>query len=246
MLINTVVMFLQELLPALLLLSTLLVWQGSRLKFLLPVLLGATVFGLLLIASQFSRISDFASGSGLELLYICCYLLTFILLLLSVAFAGQPHWSARLAGLAVASLLWVNGSNLVLFLFVYQQNLFASSALLLGAALGLGIGLSVAVLWYQLQLELAGRWRMFLQLCLSLLAARQISMAVMLLVQTDWLASGPQLWNSEWLLSEESEYGHFFNALLGYEATPGLMQLVGFVAAFLLLLWQSRRLEVEK
>lgn len=246
MLINTVVMFLQELLPALLLLSTLLVWQRTRLRFLLPTLLGGTVLGLLFIASQFSRISELASGSGLELLYIGCYLLTFILLLLSVAIAHRPRWSARLSGLAVASLLWVNGSNLVLFLFVYERNLFASPALLLGVTLGVGIGVSVAVLWYQLQLELSGRWRGFFQCCLALLAARQISMAVMLLVQTDWLESGPQLWNSEWLLSEESEYGHFFNALLGYEATPGLMQLAGFVAGFLLLLWLSRSLEVQK
>lgn len=246
MLINTVVMFLQELLPALLLLSTLLVWQRRQVLLLLQTMLPASFVGLLLISSQFREISAIADGVGLELLYISCYLLTFLLLVLSVARQNNAVAAARLAGLAIASLLWVNGSNLVLFLFVYERNLFASPALVLGATLGLGIGLSVAVLWYQLQRELLRHWRGFFQCSLALLAARQISMAVMLLVQTDWLPSGPQLWNSQGLLSEQSEYGHFFNALVGYEATPTLVQLAGFAAGFLLLWWQSRTLEVQK
>lgn len=246
MLINTVVMFLQELLPALLLLSTVLVWQRQQIQRLAWVMLSASLCGLLVISSQFSRISLWADGLGLELLYISCYLLTFLLVLLSCMYQQQKQLSATLAGLAIATLLWVNGSNLVLFLFVYERNLFSTPAVVLGAILGLGIGLSVAVLWYHLLREILQHSALLFRLMLALLAARQISMATMLLVQSEWLPSGPMLWNTEALLSEQSEYGHFFNALLGYEATPPLTQLIGFGCALLLLLWISRVLEVHK
>jgi high-affinity iron transporter len=244
-LINTVVMFLQELLPALLLLSTLLIWQRRQVHQLLWTMLSLSLAGLLLLSSQFSRISQWVDGLGLELLYISCYLLTF-LLLCSCVYVKQPRLSAILAGLAIASLLLVNGSNLLLFLFVYERNLFSTPAVLLGATLGLGIGLSVAVLWYHLIREISAHSILLFRFVLALLAARQISMAMMLLVQSDWLPTGPMLWNSEHVLSERSEYGHFFNALLGYEATPSVAQLFGFSCSLLLMLWLNRALEVQK
>jgi high-affinity iron transporter len=117
---------------------------------------------------------------------------------------------------------------------------------LLGATLGLGIGLSVAVLWYHLIREISAHSILLFRFVLALLAARQISMAMMLLVQSDWLPTGPMLWNSEHVLSERSEYGHFFNALLGYEATPSVAQLFGFSCSLLLMLWLNRALEVQK
>ena len=246
MLINTVIMFLQELLPALLLLSTLMVWQRQRLQPLLLSMLGASLGGLVLLSGQFGRISQWADGLGLELLYLCCYGLTFFLLLFSCVYSKKPKRSACLAGFAIAGLLLVNGSNLLLFLFVYEQNLFSTPAVLLGATLGVGIGLSVAVLWYHFIRELSGYNPLFFRGALALLAARQVSMAMTLLVQIDWIPGGKALWNSESLLSERSEYGHFFNALLGYEASPPIAQLLGFAAALLLMLWLNRALEVQK
>lgn len=244
MLINTVVMFLRELLPALLLMSAILVWQRQFVRPMLIVVVPATLFGLALLSGQYSWLSNRMDGLGLELFYLLCYLLCFCCLLTAVASSKNQRWSTYSAALAVTALLWVNGSNLILFLFVYERQWFSQPALWLGATLGLGIGLSVAVLWHYLLRELT-RWRGVFALVLALLAARQLTMAVALALQSDWLPAGPILWDSQTLLSEQSEYGYFFNALLGYEASPALAQCLAFLIGLLLMVWQSWRLEVK-
>jgi high-affinity iron transporter len=244
MLINTVIMFLRELLPALLLLSTVLVWQRAHLRPLFAALAPLAVLGLVLLSGQYAWLSGALDGLGLEFFYLCCYVLCFVLLLAAVICQRQRQAAAMLSGAAVAALLWVNGSNLVLFLFVYERQWFQQPGLWLGVILGLGIGLSVAVLWHYLLRELT-RWRGVLTLVLALLATRQLTMAAALALQSDWLPAGPVLWNSQQWLSEQSEYGYFFNALLGYEASPALAQCVAFGLGLLLMIWQGRRLEVQ-
>jgi high-affinity iron transporter len=244
MLINTVVMFLRELLPALLLLSTVLVWHRTRLRPLAISLVPLTVLGLVLLSGQYGRLSGALDGLGLEFFYLCCYLLCFVLLLAAVICQRHRQHAALLSGAAVTALLWVNGSNLVLFLFVYERQWFQQPVLWLGVILGLGIGLSVAVLWHYLLRELT-HWRGLLSSVLALLATRQLTMAAALALQSDWIPAGPVLWDSQQWLSEQSEYGYFFNALLGYEATPALAQCVAFALGLLLMIWQGRRLEVQ-
>ncbi len=244
MLINTVVMFLRELLPALLLLSTILVWHRAHVRLLAAVLLPLAVLGLVLLSGQYGWIAGALDGLGLEFFYLCCYLLCFLLLLAAVVCRRHRSRAALLSGAAVAALLWVNGSNLVLFLFIYERQWFQQPVLWLGVILGLGIGLSVAVLWHFLLRELA-RWRGVLTLVLALLATRQLIMATALALQSEWIPAGPVLWDSQLWLSEQSEYGYFFNALLGYEATPALAHCVAFGLGLLLMIWQGRRLEVQ-
>ena len=111
--------------------------------------------------------------------------------------------------------------------------------------MGIGIGLSVAVLLYYIVLEAQRYWRWSLMLLLALLGARQISMAVAILIQSDVIASGSVLWDSQHLINEQSEYGYFLNALLGYEATPSLSLLVAMILSLLMLLVLGRRLEVQ-
>ena len=80
---------------------------------------------------------------------------------------------------------------------------------------------------------------------LALLGARQISMAVAILIQTDVLAPGAVLWDSQQWIQEQSEYGYFLNALLGYEATPSVTLLCAMGGSVLLLFVLGRKLEVE-
>ena len=54
-------------------------------------------------------------------------------------------------------------------------------------------------------------------------------------VSADWLAGGALLWDSQHLISEQSEYGHFLNALVGYEATPSSSQMVVYLVTVLIL-----------
>ena len=111
--------------------------------------------------------------------------------------------------------------------------------------MGIGIGLSVAVLLYYIVLDAQRYWRWSLILLLALLGARQISMAVAILIQSDVIASGSVLWDSQQIISEQSEYGYFLNALLGYEATPSVSLLLAMLLSICGLLLLGRRLEVQ-
>lgn len=245
MLINAVVMFLRELLPLLLLLSMLLLWQRAHWRALLTVFAGTSSVGILLLTSQFSRISAWQDGQGLELLYAVLYLLTALLLGLAIFQSHRQQLCLGLAALASSGLCMIHGANLVLYLWFYQRSPAESQSLLLGAAMGIGIGLSVAVLLYYFVLECQRYWRWSLPLVLALLGARQISMAVAIFIQTDWLVPGAVLWDSQQFISEQSEYGYFLNALLGYEATPSVSLLLAMLLSICGLLLLGRRLEVQ-
>ncbi len=238
MLINTVVLFLRELMPVMLLLSVLLVWQRDHWRTLsLAIALPACLI-LFTMAKQYSAISLWADGAGLELVYAILYFS--VPLLLALAFV---HYRLRvcLVGFAGAALLAINGSNLVLYFFVYQREASATPALLLGSALGVGIGLSVAVLLYYALAELKQFRRQLFYVVVALISARQSSEAAQILIQSDWLLGGPVLWNSQQFINEQSEYGQFFNALVGYEATPTLSQLVAYLLTVAMILVLSYR-----
>ena len=155
MLINTVLMFLRELLPLCLLLATLLVWHRSvwrsfALYFALPSLLMLT-----LISLQMVWISEQLDGFGLELLYSFLYLSCFVLLCMAALKSKFALWSSAFAS---ACLFSISGSNLLLYIWLPTQGDNTPADLLLGSALGVGIGVSIAVLWYYLLTELK-QWR---------------------------------------------------------------------------------------
>ena len=234
MLVNTVLMFLRELLPLCLLLATLLVWHRSlwrrfALFFVLPSLLLLSVISLKMV-----WISEQLDGRGLEFLYSFLYLSCFALLCLAAWKVGYGLWCSALAA---ACLLSISGSNLLLYIWLPTQTENTPADLVLGSALGIGIGASIAVLWYYLLTELKLWRQQSFTLLLSFSGARQVMMASALLIQSDWLVAGPQLWQTEQLLSEQSELGFFLQALMVYEATPMLSQLLLSFVCFVLLFW---------
>jgi hypothetical protein len=240
MLINTVVLFLRELLPFLLLLSALLLWlRPVWRRFLLATVL-LTVAALVLIRLLLPQIANSADGLGLELLYASCYGLC--CLAIAVALWLNPLQPQQYAlgsilgcALAAASLAAINGSNLVLYFFGYQRSDAELANIGLGAVLGIGIGLSVAVLLYHVLQEIRGYWTAALSWLLAILAARQVSVGCAILIQSDLLPAGPVLWNSHGWVDERSEYGHFLYALMGYEATPSALQFTSFVLTLFLI-----------
>lgn len=243
MLINTVLMFLRELLPLCLLLATLLVWHRSlwrhfALYFVLP-----SALMLCLISLKMVWISELLDGLGLEFLYSFLYLSCFALLCVAARKTSYALWCSALAA---ACLFSISGSNLLLYIWLPTQTENTPADLVLGSALGVGIGASIAVLWYYLLTELK-LWRhQSFALLLSFTGARQVMMATALLIQSDWLVAGPQLWQTEQLLSEQSELGFFLQALMGYEATPGLSQLLLYIVSLVLLFWCCSFMEKKR
>ncbi|MDZ7902530.1 MAG: hypothetical protein U5L01_08305 [Rheinheimera sp.] len=238
MLINTVVLFLRELMPVMLLLSVLSVWQREHWRALLMCIAVPALIVLLMMAKQYSKISLWADGAGLELVYAILYFSVPLLLALALILS---KFRICLVGFAGAALLAINGSNLVLYFFVYQREASATPALLLGSALGVGIGLSVAVLLYYSLDELKRFRRQYFYWVVALIAARQSSEATQILIQSDWIPGGPVLWDSQKIINEQSEYGQFFNALVGYEATPTLSQLIAYFLTAAVILALSYR-----
>lgn len=232
MLINTVVIFLRELMPVLLLVSLLLVWQRNQARLLFGWILLPASVGLVLLSQQYGQISLWLDGAGIEILYAMFYAAVPIFLAIAIV---VRTWQTQLAGLAAAALLIINGSNLVLYLFVYPRDMHEGPLLMLGAALGIGIGLSVAIILYYAMDELKRLRPWLYGLMLCLIAARQSSEASQILIQADWLAGGALLWDSQQLISEQSEYGHFLNALVGYEATPSSSQMAVYLVTAVVL-----------
>ena len=106
----------------------------------------------------------------------------------------------------------------------------------MGSAIGLGIGVSVGVVFYYALLGIGGRAATTTgAFFLALVAAAMLSQSVQLLTQADWLPSQYPLWDSSWLVSEQSVTGQLLYALVGYEATPTAAQLAAYVLAVLLL-----------
>lgn len=241
MLINTVIMLLRELLPVVLLLSLLLAANPAAMRSILlrVLLIGAPL--LVLQSSQYSSLAQLLDGQGLEFWYACCYGLCAVFIAALLLQKRQQNW---LAALAVVALLLVNGSNLVLYLFLYPRQFDDSQSLWLGAALGSGISLSIAVLMYHLVLELRWHWRQVAAVLLCFSAARQISAAVFILHQMDLLGWAAPVWSQHLWIDESSELGYFLNALLGYKSSPSQGQLLAWsLTLFVLLALRQRELK---
>jgi high-affinity iron transporter len=126
------------------------------------------------------------------------------------------------------------GSEIVLYLSGLLQQEQHVQAVLMGSGVGFGIGLSIGfLLFYGLQ-GLPPLWgRRATTFLLALFAGNMLSQAVLLLIQADWLPANQALWDSSGWLSEKSPMGQLLYALIGYEATPSLWQVLAYLFGFL-------------
>jgi high-affinity iron transporter len=79
---------------------------------------------------------------------------------------------------------------------------------------------------------------------ITLLAAGLAAQAVFFLQQADYLQGlATPLWDTSWLLSDDSVPGRLFHTLIGYTATPDGAQLLAYalVIAFMLVMMRLAR-----
>ncbi len=109
--------------------------------------------------------------------------------------------------------------------------------MLLGGALGIGLGVMVGFALYFGLLKIP--MRHFFGTTnglLILVAAGLASSAAGFLVQADVLpALASPLWDSGWLLGDDSLLGRTLHVLIGYTAQPSGMQMVFYAATVVLL-----------
>lgn len=232
MLINSVILFLRDALPVLLFISimcAIIARETESVAWLTKAVLGG-VLGIFVVSLIINPVSELFDGFGFELLTVLIHLLAYVSAVLFIFFG--KHQRVLVATVATSLLIAIHGTNLFIYFHGFWSMPNVLDALLVGTTLGLGISVSLAILlYYGLRSTLIDSVPKLPLFVLSLAAARQVTEAVYFLIQADWLSAGQPLWNTSKYLSDSSEFGHFFNALTGYEASPSAIQVVMHLVA---------------
>lgn len=236
MLINTVILFLRDALPIFVLVVYLYVHlPASKLWLFICLVVGALLS--LIYINKIHIVGQWFDGNGLELSLWLSQLFVYLLALLLAFGLIRSQFSNRylmgwIAGLMVSLTLVSKGSNFILYFDGYLNQSNAMQSMLLGTFLGLGICLSLAVLlyltaqWLKQQLGPWATWSLIL-----VYVTGQLVNALPLLVQVDLIDASSTAWSSQNFVSNEFEFGHLFNVLFGYQATPSIAQVIVYVFA---------------
>jgi high-affinity iron transporter len=224
------------------------------------------VLGACLVAAFAGRIEALFQGNGQEFFNAAILLLAVVMLTWhNVWMAGHGREMARemrQVGAAVASgertlsalsivvgvAVLREGSEVVLFLYgIASQPGTTTASLLLGGALGLAAGAAMSALMYYGLLAIPAHklFRVTSGL-ITLLAAGMAAQAVLFLQQAGYLqVLQSTVWDTSWLLSQDSIVGRLLHTLVGYSDAPNGAQLVAYGATIvviaLLMRWEQGR-----
>ncbi|MGO4893019.1 hypothetical protein [Flavobacterium sp. W21_SRS_FM6] len=231
MLINTVILFLRDALPIFVLIGLLL----GQVQLSKRVFIGSLFAGLacsLIFIQQVDVLGEMFAGTGLEITLWCLHFFIYCLVvLLGVSpLLFSSHDISRVNQIMACGLLVLiivaKGTNFLLYFNGYLNQQNALQSMLIGTLLGLGICLSLAILLYFFTHWLNRKNGVFAPwLVLLVFATGQLVNAINLLVQVDVISDAAPIWNTQWLVDNESEYGHLLNVLIGYAATPTTLQI---------------------
>jgi high-affinity iron transporter len=236
MLINTVILFLRDALPILVLVVYLSVLIQASKFWLISCLVTGAILSLIYI-NQIHTIGQWCDGIGIELsMWLSQFLVYLFTLVLACGLAfsrlSNQHFMYWTAGLMASLTIVFKGSNFIFYFdgYLYQSNVLQS--MLLGTFLGLGICLSIAILLYLATQWLRQRFGLWATWSLLLVyVTGQLVNALPLLVQIDLIDASETAWNSQSLIKNEFEVGHLFNVLFGYQATPSIGQVIVYIFA---------------
>jgi high-affinity iron transporter len=156
---------------------------------------------------------------------------------------GQRSLAALAVVVAVAVMR--EGAEVVLFLYgVVAATHTGAVALTIGGVAGLGLACATSWLLYR-GLVVIPLHRLFQVTngLIALLAAGMAGQAAAILHSADLLPGwGEQLWNTSFILADDSFLGRSLHALVGYSARPSGIQLAAWLATLLLLSGASRLL----
>jgi high-affinity iron transporter len=227
---------------------------------------GGGVLGACLVAAFAGELESLFQGSGQELFNTSVLLLAVVMLTWhNVWMAGHGREMARemravgaevvagertLAALAIVVGVAVlrEGSEVVLFLYgIASQPGTTTASLLTGGALGLAAGAAMSALMYYGLLAIPAHklFRVTSGL-ITLLAAGMAAQAVLFLQQAGYLqVLMSTVWDTSWLLPQDTIVGRLLHTLIGYSDTPNGAQLVAYGATILiitgLMRWEHRR-----
>jgi len=223
------------------------------------VLLGviAGVLGACLVAAFAGEIANLFQGSGQELFNAAILLLVVAMLTWhNVWMASHRREMARelkaaghqvktgertLTALSVVVGVAVlrEGSEVVLFLYgIAAQGGTSAAAMVAGGGLGLAAGAVISALMYFGLLTIpAGKLFQVTSGLITLLAAGMAAQAVIFLQNGGWLEflTGT-VWDTGWLIQDDSLTGRMLHTLIGYSQAPNGAQLVAYGATIAVIL----------
>ena len=236
---------------------------AGRGRWVVSGVIGGTL-GACLVAAFAGELSSLFDGSGQELFNAAILLIAVGMLTWHNAWMASHGRNlareVRAVGTAVAEgdrpltalavvvgvAVLREGSEVVLFLYgILASGGTSVGAMLVGGAIGVALGGAMSVLIY-LGLLAVPAHRLFAVTTglITLLAAGLAAQAVFFLQQADYFQglSAP-LWDTSWLLRDDSMPGRLVHTLIGYTATPDAAQLVAYVAVigFMLALMRLAR-----
>jgi high-affinity iron transporter len=157
---------------------------------------------------------------------------------------GEKSLVAMAIVVAIAVLR--EGAEVVLFLYgVAAASDEGWVALLAGGLAGVALGAAISFLIYR-GLVAIPLHRMFTvtSWLLALVAAGMAGQAAAILANIDWIPSfGFELWDTSWLLPQDSILGRALHALMGYSDRPMGVQLAVYLIVLAVLAIGARRIE---
>ena len=216
--------------------------------------------GATLVAISAERLSEAFAGSGQELFNA-------VILMVAVAMLGwHIVWMARharemtgdmktlgrlvLAGdktlaamaLVVAVAILREGAEVVLFLYGIAASGSAPAAMLLGGAGGIALGAGLSWLIYRGLLVIpTDKLFTVTNGLLSLLAAGMAGQAAVYLVKAGLAPTlGDEVWDTSWVLADDSLLGRALHAIAGYSDRPMGLQVLTYAVVLALLIVLSR------
>ena len=146
-------------------------------------------------------------------------------------------------GIVVGVAVLREGSEVVLFLYgIAAQGGTSNAALLTGGVLGLLAGAGVSALMYFGLLTIpAGRLFAVTSGLIALLAAGMAAQAVLFLQNGGYVEGlTDPIWDTSWLLQEDSIAGRLLHTLVGYVQAPDGAQLAAYAATLALIVMLMR------
>jgi high-affinity iron transporter len=214
------------------------------------------VLGATLVAACASAIADAVNGIGQEL-FNATILFTAVAMLgwhniwmnrhgrelaASAALLGKEVLGGNRPLYALALVVGIavlrEGSEIVLFLYgIAIASGVGGLSMLGGGILGLVGGVVIGALIYFGLLAIPLRWLFTVTSWLILLlAAGMASQGAAFLMQANLLPSlGNDLWNTSWILNENSMLGLLLHVLIGYSAQPSGIQVVFYLTTLLVI-----------
>ncbi|OUR77937.1 hypothetical protein A9Q75_14570 [Colwellia psychrerythraea] len=241
MLINTVILFIKDLLPIFVLLclvSTCITPNRVPHEKLVYVCFSSVV-GIFAKFYYLPMMGELFDGMGIEVIKTLELVLVYFCLLIGCSsLLTQNMIAAHQSNLTIVGLVIftvINASEFIIFLDSYLANSQSIRDVVAGLSIGLGICLSFsALLYFSLHWFIKKEFFTLLYVVWALFLSGQISQVVNLLQQVDIIKSSGALWDSTKLVKDSSEYGHLLKTLFGYEAGPSLEFIMLYTASLLL------------